>query len=460
MNQIKLFNTLTKQKDEFTPIIEGEVKIYNCGPTVYSHQHIGNLYSSCFADFLRRMFEYQGYKVTQAMNITDVGHLVSEDDAGKDESGEDKMEKGAKKEGLTVWDVAKKYTDLFLEDVRKMNIREPEYRPKATEYIKQMIEMVKKLEEKGFTYETDEAVYFDVSKFPEYGDLSGQKLEDKIIGAREDVYVDQKKRNNADFALWFKRVGRFADHTMHWPSPWGDGFPGWHIECSAMSKTLLGEHFDIHTGGVEHIPVHHSNEIAQSECANGTIFVNYWMHHQLILVEGKKMSKSIGNIFTLDDLINKGFEPMALRLLYLQTKYREQMNFTLEALSATQNSLHTIRRSIRDLLDKSNNISVPDKVNNQYQIDFENALQDDLNTPIALSVFFKLLKDNSIEPAEKLSQLLSFDQVLGLKLDEIKPLESNPELEELKSEWQKAREEKNWELADKLRDKIKNLKTL
>jgi cysteinyl-tRNA synthetase len=458
MNQIKIFNTLTKQKDEFKPIVEGEVKIYNCGPTVYSHQHIGNLYSSCFADFLRRMFEYQGYKVTQVMNITDVGHLVSEDDAGKDESGEDKMEKGAKKEGLTVWDVAKKYTDLFLADTKKMNIKEPEYRPKATEYIKQMIEMVQQLEEKGFTYETEEAVYFDVSKFPEYGNLSGQKLEDKITGAREDVFVDGKKRNNADFALWFKRVGRFANHTMHWESPWGDGFPGWHIECSAMSKSLLGEHFDIHTGGVEHIPVHHSNEIAQSECANGTVFVNYWMHHQLILVEGRKMSKSIGNIFTLDDLINKGFEPLALRLLYLQTKYREQMNFTLEALQAAQNSINSIRKTIRELVSNSDkSVTKAQKKDNQYQKDFEEALSDDLNTPIALSIFFKLLKDNSIDPIEKLEQLFSFDEVLGLKLNEIKPIESKPELEELKKLWNKAREEKNWEVADKLRDRINSL---
>lgn len=458
MKKIYLFNTLTKQKEEFKPLEEGKVKIYNCGPTVYSHQHIGNLYSSCFADFLRRSFEYLGYEVNQVMNITDVGHLVSEDDAGQDESGEDKMEKGAAKEGLTVWEISEKYTKLFLEDVKKMNVQEPNQRPKATEFIDQMIEMIHILIEKGYAYETEEAVYFDVEKFKDYGKLSGQKLEDKIKGAREEIHVDPNKRNPADFALWFKRAGRFANHQMHWNSPWGDGFPGWHIECSAMIKTLLGEQIDIHTGGVEHIPVHHSNEIAQSESADDGHFVNYWMHHQLILVGGKKMSKSIGNIYTLADLIEKGYDPLALRLLYLQSKYREQLNFTFEALDASQTALTNIRRTIKELLSQSQDETITaTKKENQYQEDFENAIADDLNTSVAVSVFFKLLKDSSISPKEKLEQLYSFDEVLGLKLKEIKPVEETPELIELKTKWQAAREAKDWDTADRLREKIKEL---
>jgi cysteinyl-tRNA synthetase len=464
MATIKLYNTLTKQKEEFKPIIEGEVKMYNCGPTVYSHQHIGNLYSAVFADVLRRMFEYLGYTVTQVMNITDVGHLVSTDDAGANDSeGEDKMEKGAKKAGITVWEVAKKFTDLYLSDLQKINILEPYARPRATEFINQMIEMIQELEKNGYTYTTVEAVYFDTSKFPEYGQLGGQKQEDKKEGVREDVFVDTNKRNPADFALWFNRVGRFADHTMHWPSPWGEGFPGWHIECSAMSKFYLGKHFDVHTGGVEHITVHHANEIAQSEGANHEKFVNYWLHHQLILVEGTKMSKSIGNVFTLSDLELKGYDPLALRLLYLQSKYREQLNFTLEALEASQIALNNIRKQIRDLVTKLHNEGIDigtlkaTKQENTYQNEFEQALADDLNTSVALSAFFKLLKDQSIDAKNKLEQLYSFDQVLGLKLREIKPFVESDELKSLKAEWQTAREQKDWTKADELRAIIQKL---
>lgn len=453
---IKLFNTITKQKETFAPITEGEVKMYNCGPTVYDHQHIGNLYSATFADLLRRMFEYLGYSVVQVMNITDVGHLVGDDDEGN----EDKMEKGAKKAGLTVWDVAKRYTDLYLDDVRKLNIQDPTARPKATDFIQHMIEIIVQLEQNGYTYETEEALYFDVSKFPTYGQLGGQSLEEKKEGVRDDVVVDPNKKNPADFALWFKRVGRFTNHTMHWDSPWGDGFPGWHIECSAMSKYYLGTHFDIHTGGVEHITVHHPNEIAQSEGASGEKFVNYWLHHQLILVEGKKMSKSIGNVFTLSDLESKGYDPLALRLLYLQSKYREQLNFTFEALDAAQTSLTNIRKQIRDIVTKLHESGITKdqlkakKKENQYQEDFERAIADDLNIAVALSVFFKLLKDVSIDLLEKIEQLYSFDEVLGLKLDTIEPFIESEKLKTLKLQWEEARQQKNWDLADMLRSQV------
>lgn len=452
---IKIYNTATKLKEEFKPINPKEIKIYNCGPTVYSFQHIGNMYSSVFADVLRRVLEYiyTDSKVTQVMNITDVGHLVSDEDAG-----EDKMEKGAKKSGKTVWEVAEFFTNQFLTDVKRLNVQEPSARPRATDFIQQIIDLNKILLQKGFAYETDEAVYFDVTKFPEYGKLSGQKLEDKLKGVREDVYVDKKKKNPADFALWFKRVGRFSDHSMHWDSPWGDGFPGWHIECSAMSKSYLGEQIDIHTGGVEHIPVHHTNEIAQSEGASGHKFVNYWMHHQLILVDGQKMSKSLGNTYMISDLEEKGFEPLSLRLLYLQNKYRDQLNFTFNSLESAQISLKNIRKQIRDLkTDLQNQEITAEKKENKYQENFENAISDDLNIPVALSVLHKLLKDNSIDKKEKLEQILSFDKVFGLELDKIESFVETEEIKELKEKWNKAREEKNWEIADKLREEIENL---
>lgn len=460
---IHLYNTLTRKKEEFTPIKPGEVKMYHCGPTVYDYQHIGNLYSASFADILRRVFEYFDYKVIQVMNITNVGHL-SGDNEGDADTGEDRMEKGARKYGKTVWEVADMYTKQYLEDVKKLNIKEPNARPKATEFVNQMIEMIKELEQKGYTYETSEAVYFDISKFPEYGKLSGQKLEDKRKGVREEVHIDSEKRNPADFALWFKLKGRFEHHIMHWSSPWGEGFPGWHIECSAMSREYLGEHFDIHTGGVEHIPIHHTNEIAQSESANQQKYTNYWLHHQLILVDGQKMSKSIGNVYTLKDLEEKGFDPLALRLLYLQSKYREQLNFTFESLESAQSSLTNIKRQVREITvqleEKGINLETikPKKQENTYQAEFEEAIADDLNTAIALSVFFKLLKDQSIHLREKYEQLLSFDEVLGLKLAEIKPIEETEELKELKRKWQEAREKKDWETADRLREEIGNYK--
>lgn len=462
MRKIYLYNTLSRQKQEFISIEPGKVKMYNCGPTVYDNQHIGNMYSSIFADILRRMFEYLGYDVKQVMNITDVGHL-SGDNEGDADTGEDRLEKGAKKFGKTVWEVAEHFTNQFLTEVQKLNVEEPFARPKATNFIEQMIELNKVLLKKGYAYETDEALYFDVTKFPDYTNLSRQKLEEKKEGVREEIYVDPKKKNPGDFVLWFKRVGRFADHSMHWNSSWGDGFPGWHVECSAMSKYFLGDTIDVHTGGIEHISIHHTNEIAQSEAANGKKFVNYWLHHQLILVDGKKMSKSLGNVFLISELEEKGYEALAFRLLILQSKYREQLNFTLESLEAAQNSLKGIRKQIRDFMSEIDKVELeeikrkPQKIENSYQNEFEEAIADDLNTAIALSVFFKLLKDNNVEPKAKLEQLLSFDKVFGLKLNEIKPFVETPELKELKAKWQEARERKDWETADTLRAEIYKL---
>jgi cysteinyl-tRNA synthetase len=455
MTNIKLYNTLTKKKENFTPIIEGEVKMYHCGPTVYDFVHIGNLFAFTFDDLLRRMFEYQGYKVTQVMNVTDVGHLTSDDDAG-----EDKMAKGARRTGKTVWEVAQFYTDAFLEDSAKMNLLPPHIRPYATKHVQEMIDLITVLVDKGMAYVTPTAVYFDVSKFPEYTKLSGQKLDENIQKAREEIVEDVTKKNWYDFRLW--QLDQ-PDHAMQWESPWGKGFPGWHIECSAMSMKYLGETFDIHTGGVDHIPVHHTNEIAQSEGATGKQFSKYWMHNQFILVDNEKMSKSKGNFYNLRDLEMKGFEPLALRLLFLQSKYREQLNFTLEALEAAQIALSNIRKQIRDIVTKLHNEGIEhtaikaEKKENAYQSEFENGISDDLNTSVALSAFFRLLKDQNIDQQNKLEQIYSFDQVLGLKLEEIGPFVESDELKELKQKWQEARERKDWAVADTLRAEIQKM---
>lgn len=450
---IYLFNTLTRKIEEFIPIENGKVKIYSCGPTVYDYQHIGNLYSAVFADYLARIFRYLGYEVINVMNITDVGHLTSDSD-----EGEDKLEKGARKYGKSPLEIAQFFTEKYLEDVEKLNIIHPKYRPKATEYIEKMIEMNKILQERGYAYETDKALYFEVDKFENYTRLSKQKLEDLIQAAREEVNIDPKKKKPYDFALWFKRVGRFKNHILHWDSPWGDGFPGWHIECSAMAFALLGEQIDIHTGGPEHINIHHTNEIAQSEGVSGKQFVRYWLHHQHILVEGQKMSKSLGNTYLLRDLEEKGFHPLALRLLYLQNKYRDQLNFTFDSLTASQNALRKIYKQVRELFRESSysepNTVSSEKVQNNYQEEFEKAISDDLNIPKAVGVFFQLLKDTNIDTDEKLRQILSFDEVLGLRLKENFIHPEQKKLDALRSEWNRLRAEKRWKEADKLREEI------
>ncbi len=453
MIKIYLFNTLTRKIEEFIPLENGKVKLYSCGPTVYDYQHIGNLYSAVFADYLARIFRYLGYEVINVMNITDVGHLTSDSD-----EGEDKLEKGAKKYGKSPLEIAQFFTEKYLEDVEKLKIIHPKYRPRATEYIEKMIEMNKILQEKGYAYETDEALYFEVDKFENYTKLSKQKLEDLIQAAREDVNIDPHKKKPYDFALWFKRVGRFKNHILHWDSPWGDGFPGWHIECSAMAFALLGEQIDIHTGGPEHINIHHTNEIAQSEGVSGKQFVRYWLHHQHILVEGQKMSKSLGNTYLLSDLEERGFHPLALRLLYLQNKYRDQLNFTFDSLTASQNALRKIYKQIRELFRESTypnpNIVSSEKIQNSYQEEFEKAIADDLNVPKAVGVFFQLLKDPNIGADEKLKQILSFDEVLGLRLRENLIHPEQTRLDALRSGWNRLREEKRWEEADKLRAQI------
>lgn len=459
---VKIYNTLSRKKEAFKPLKDKEVGMYSCGPTVYDYPHIGNLRTYIMVDIVKRYLLYKGFTVKHVMNITDVGHLTSDAD-----EGEDKLEKGAKREGKSVWEIAEFYTSIFKENIKELNILEPDIFAKATDHIEEQVALIKRLEEKGFTYETDEALYFDISKFPDYTKLSGQKLEEKVIGARSEVHVDKAKRNPQDFALWFKLAGKFKNHTMHWPSPWGQGFPGWHIECSAMSMKYLGETFDIHIGGVDHISVHHSNEIAQSEAATGKKFVKYWMHGEFLSVAGEKMSKSKRTFITLEDIKKKGFSPLAFRLLILQAHYRSKLNFTWQALEAAQESFHHVENVLKSVGEIRG-----EKVHEKNR-EFIKAMDDDVNTPQALSVFFDVLSSvgkANFDQAAQLGVLLDMDEVLGLGLKDTAPAkvtehkgikiknESKGEISEetlrLIAEREEARNQKNWQRADELRREI------
>lgn len=448
---MKLYNTLTRKIEEFKPLNYPIVSFYSCGPTVYDYTHIGHMRTYVNNDLLKRTLKYLGYQVKHVMNITDVGHLTGDDDRG-----EDKMEKGSKKIGKTVWEVAKFYTDYFFKTIESLNIEKSKIICEATKHIKEMIDLIKILQDKGFTYETKEAVYFDISKFKSYGKLSGQKLEEKIKGAREEVHIDPGKKHPADFALWFKRVGRFKDHTMHWNSPWGDGFPGWHIECSAMSMKYLGETIDIHAGGVDHIPVHHENEIAQSEGATEKTFVKYWFHNNFLMVNNQKMSKSLGNFYTLDDLKNHNIEPLALRYLFLQSHYRTIMNFTWESAESAQEGFNNLKNKIREFKQKAKKVSFSQsdtqesdiKINN-FRKQFKSAVSNDLQIPEAFSVLWNVVKSD-LKPIFKLNLIYEFDQVFGLKLSE-SDYTIPPEITELANKRLKLRKQKKFKEADELR---------
>lgn len=451
---MKLYNTLSRKIEDFKPLNPPTVTLYTCGPTVYDKSHIGHARKYTNDDILKRALNFLGYKVKHVMNITDVGHLTSDEDMG-----EDKLEKGAKKSGKTVWEVAKFYTDLFFDMTDDLNIIRPEIICKATDHIEEMIRLINQLSQKGFTYETKEALYFDTAKFPSYGKLSGQKLSEKIKGAREDVYLDPGKKNPTDFALWFKRVGRFKDHTMHWDSPWGDGFPGWHIECSAMSMKYLGETIDIHTGGIDHIPVHHENEIAQSEAATGKKFVNYWVHHEFMMIDGKKMSKSLENFYTLEDLQKKDIEPLALRYQFLQTHYKQQMNFTWEGAKAAQEGLNNLRIYVLSLktqnTQKTRTSLSSDKLEllDSLRTKFSEALANDLQIPQAVAAVWEMLKSN-IPSTDKLDLLDSFDQVLGLKLNEVIEEKIPDEILQLAKQREGIRKSGDFKKSDEFRKEI------
>lgn len=438
---LKLYNTLTRKKEEFKPIKKGEVKIYGCGPTVYWTQHIGNMYREIFEDILERVLRFNGYKTKHIRNITDVGHLTSDAD-----EGEDKMMKAIKREGLpaneaSMLKIADKYAKIFFEDRFKLNLIDADEWPKATKHIKEMIEVIKKIEKNGFAYKTSTGLIFDTSKARDYEKLGNLQPQQMKFGKR--VGVDEERRNKTDFALW---ITNQPNHIMQWESPWGRGFPGWHIECSAMSSKYLGEQFDIHTGGEEHIPVHHTNEIAQSEAAFGKHpWVKYWMHLRWLVVKGGKMSKSLGNVYNISDLEEKGFEPLAFRYLAMTGHYRKNLNFDLEALGSAQNSLKRLKNIISGIENKAG-------VNKKYMKEFEARINDDLDMPGALAVLWKLVRDERAEG--KIGTIKKMDRVFGLRLLEVDAKKDISDVKDLIDKRIEAKRNENWEESDRLRAKM------
>lgn len=427
--KIRLYNTLTRKKEVFKPRKIRKAEIYSCGPTVYNYPHIGNLRTYIFEDVLRRVLELNGFKVHQVMNITDVGHLTSDSD-----TGEDKLEKAAKEKHKNAWELAKFYTRAFKKDLKKLNIEIPESMPKATKNIPEMLELIKKLEDRGFTYKTSDGIYFDTSKFKKYGELA--KLD--IQGIKEGIRVEKnpEKKNPTDFALW--KFSKPGERQMEWNSPWGNGFPGWHIECSAMSMKYFGPTFDIHTGGVDHIPIHHTNEIAQSEAATGKKFVNFWLHGEFLMFDDEKMAKSKGGFLTLESLENKGYLPLDYRFFVLTAHYKTKLNFGFEKLNKAKKELENIRKKISTL--KS------EPVKDEDRKEVLSALSDDLDIPKAISILQK--KNNK-------NLWLMFDKVLGLNLAQKSEL--SDEIKKMLRSREVAREKKDYQKADEIREELKKL---
>jgi cysteinyl-tRNA synthetase len=436
---LKLYNTLTRKKEIFKPIKKKQVSLYSCGPTVYLYQHIGNLRTYIFSDILKRTLTYNDYKVNHVMNVTDVGHLTSDAD-----TGEDKIEKAAKKEGKTAKEITNYYFKIFREDLGKLNIIEPIKWVKATEHIKEQIELVKKLEKKGFTYKTSDGIYFNTSKLKDYGKLSRIKKENIKGGKRISL---GEKKNNTDFALW-KFSPTSDKRQQEWKSPWGVGFPGWHLECSAMSMKYLGGNFDIHTGGLDHVPVHHTNEIAQSEIATGKKFVNYWMHAGWLLLKGEKMAKSKEGFYTISELEKKEFSPLEFRYMCLTTHYKKPLDFSLKNLESAKNSYKRMKNIILSLNDDK-------KENEKYIKKFEEKINDGLNMPKALQVLWELLRDEKAKG--KIKTIKKMDEVFGLDLLKKEKIEIPKEVIKLAEERLKARVKKDWKKSDSLRKKIGSL---
>ncbi len=461
---LKLYNTLTRQKEAFKPIHRNRVGLYTCGPTVYNYAHIGNLRTYIFEDILQRTLEYEGYAVNRVMNITDVGHLTADSD-----TGEDKVEKEAKKERKSVMEIVHFYTKAFFDDLRELNIKIPEILEPATKHIDEEQKIIKKLFENGLAYETESAVYFDVAKYglEKYLKLSRQPLDEKRTGAREEVIVDPQKKSPADFVLWFKLAGKFKNHIQHWPSPWGEGFPGWHIECSAISSKFLGQPFDIHVGGVDHIGTHHTNEIAQSEGAYGVPLANFWLHGEFLLMSDAKMAKSVGNFLTLGELEKRGINPLAFRYFVLNTHYRSKLNFSWKGLEGAQAGLKNLYRSVYHLLlEKNRPAPNAKKVTRRpdYDAQFSDALNDDLNAPRALSWLHEAVRAENFTAKEKLALIEKFDRVLGLKLLETAKgvLKANrgaetANIRKLVGNYEKFRASKQFMNSDRLRKKILEL---
>ena len=445
---LNLYNTLTRKKEEFKEIKKGYVNMYSCGPTVYNFAHIGNFRANIFADLIRRYIKYKGYKLKHVMNITDI---------------DDKTIRDSRKEGVTLKEFTQRYTKYFFDDLETLNIEKVEVYPRATEHIKDMVELIKKLLEKGYAYKADDAIYYNIKKFKDYGKLSHLKIDELKAGARvaQDEY---DKEHVHDFALW--KFWDKEDGDVFWETELGKGRPGWHIECSAMSMKYLGETFDIHTGGVDLIFPHHENEIAQSEAATGKPFVNYWLHNEHLLVNNKKMSKSLGNFYTLRDLLEKGYNPRSIRYVLLATHYRQKLNFTFESLKAAENSIKRIDEfmvKLKEIKTEKNNKEIYVLIE-KAKSDFEDAMDDDLNVSIALSVVFDFVKkintfimneNISKKDAEKAIKLMhDFDSVFGILKKQEKE-EISKEIEQLIEKRQEARKNKDYKLADKIRDELK-----
>lgn len=473
LGTFKLFNTLSRQLEAFEPLKDRKVGLYACGPTVYDFTHLGHLRKYTMDDVLVRTLRFLGYQVKFVQNITDVGHLASDAD-----EGEDKLEKGARKYNQSVWDVARRFEDYYFYSMDLIGNLRPDISSRATEHIKEQLAMVVELERQGFAYVIEgDGVYFDTSRFEGYGQLARLKVDQQQAGAR--VGENQAKRHPSDFALWkFERPGE--NRAMVWPSPWHErSFPGWHIECSAMAIHYLGEQFEIHTGGIDHIPVHHTNEIAQAEAATGkSPFVRFWVHHNFLQVEGEKMSKSLNNFLTIDDIIKAGIAPKALRLLFLGTHYRSEMNYTAEAAAGAQSAWQKLLASVREWLTKVGDDKVEPIALDEIESDslsqsvlshwesFGAAILEDLNTPQALAVMWAVRGDDELTPRERLRLVITFDQVFGFDLvgeakqfagqsDQELDLSQLPDkIQILVSERQAARERKDWQLADQLRDQL------
>jgi len=434
---LQLYNTLTRKKQEFKPLKGKSVRMYSCGPTVYWYQHIGNLRSYIFSDILKRVLLYNGFKVKHVMNVTDVGHLTSDAD-----EGEDKMEKAAAKEGKTAKEISEFYLKIFMKDFEKLNIIEPDIWCKATKHIKEQIKFVETLQKKGYTYETSDGIYFDTSKVKDYGKLAKLKIENLKAGKRIEL---GEKKNKTDFALW--KFSGNEKRQQEWKAFGKKGFPGWHIECSAMSSKYLGEQFDIHTGGEDHVPVHHTNEIAQSESAFGKKpWVQFWIHGAYLLFKGEKVSKSKGGLYTISELEKKGHTPLSYRYFVLTAHYRTQLSFSIESLENSQNAYNRLKNIIGEIKDDR-------KTNEKYLKEFEKAINNDLDMPQAIAVLWNLIRDKKAKG--KYQTIEKMDEVFGLDLLKKEKIDISEEITELAEKREQARKEKNWNEADRLRDDIK-----
>ncbi|MDD2627961.1 MAG: cysteine--tRNA ligase [Clostridia bacterium] len=445
---LKIYNTLSRKKEEFKPLDDKEVRIYTCGPTVYYYAHIGNMRAYLFMDSLRKVLKLNGYTLKHVMNITDVGHMTSDAD-----EGEDKMNKAAREQKLSPWDISKKYTDAFLFDCNKLNIELPEIIAKATEHILEMEDYVKRIEENGYSYETSKGVYFNTERLNSYGELSKANLKDNKAGAR--IAIDKEKKNPLDFALWIKAP---KEHIMKWDSKWGVSYPGWHIECSAMAKKYLGEKFDIHTGGIDHIPIHHENEIAQSKGAYGTNPAKYWMHVEFLQVDGGKMSKSLKNDYRVSDIEERGYSSLALRYMSYTSHYRNKLNFTWDSLDSSQKSLVRLKEAYNEHNNGKESFDA-NKIE-EYRAKFKEALNDDLNFPVALAITWELARTQK-KSKQIANLLLEFDKILSLDIDkgtqitEESEFDLSLEIQELLNKRKEARKQKDFVLSDEIRDKLK-----